>query len=344
MSLDCVWKPESIRVFAGEGKPFIDIVGYLKDQNHPQFELMRCRKRLEFPSDIYPPNEASRSIIEDAIIHAAATVDVNLTRQGIERKKKGLAIILGCDMRRTTYFAKKSSDVQKRVYENMDSGEQLSVKEGIKHDNCINRAAEQRPNGKKGTRRTYTTKPAPHQTCSFNVRICLDPGRCWYLSPWAGNAYHNHKKLGAGKKRRRVVTLSHDEVIYETSPSEEDDTGTETFLSQDVGVSQSGPSLVNAIEDSVTSTQNSNFYDSSMAKLNGILDTCKTCNDPELECFLNTELNALVGRFQERMIEKVGHDRSLTGGSVSFSVPVDRRQKCNGNRSKRTYTQNNATA
>ena len=60
----------------------------------------------------------------------------------------------------------------------------------------------------KAARNEPTRQNPPTQTCSFNVRICLDPGRCWYLSPWAGNAYHNHKKLGTGEKRRRMATLS----------------------------------------------------------------------------------------------------------------------------------------
>ena len=89
MSHDCLWKSESIRVFAGEGKPSIEIIGYLKDPDHPHSALMvGSRKRLEFPADVYPPNEASKSIIEDAIIHAAANVDVHLTKQGTDRRKR----------------------------------------------------------------------------------------------------------------------------------------------------------------------------------------------------------------------------------------------------------------
>ena len=198
-------------MFAGEGKPSIEIIGYLKDPDHPHSALMGTRKRLEFPADVYPPDEASKSLIEDAIIHAAATVDVHLTKQGTVRKKKGFTTILGCDMRKTYYAPKDSSDIQKRVYEDMDSDEQPSVKDGIKHDNFINKRAAQRPKGKSGAKRTYTTKPAPNQTCSFNVRICLDPGKCWYLPPWAGNVQHNHKKLGTGEKRRRMATLSQQE-------------------------------------------------------------------------------------------------------------------------------------
>ena len=93
MSHECLWKPESICVFAGEGRPPIDIVGYLKDPDHPHSALMGSRKRLEFPADVYPPNEASKSIIEDAIIHAAANVDVHLTKQGTDRRIKNWVVI-----------------------------------------------------------------------------------------------------------------------------------------------------------------------------------------------------------------------------------------------------------
>lgn len=143
MSRECLWKPESIRVFAGEGKPSIEIIGYLKDQNYQHAALMSCRKRLEFPADVYPPDEASKSVIEDAIIHAAANVDVHLTKQGTNRTKKGFTTILGCDMRKSYYTTKDSSDIQKKVYQDMDASEKPSVKGDIKHDNFIERRAAQ---------------------------------------------------------------------------------------------------------------------------------------------------------------------------------------------------------
>ena len=213
MSCDCSWKPESIRVFAGEGKPPIDIIGYLKDQNHPHFALMGTRNRLEFPSEVYPPEQASKHIIEDAIINAAAKVDVHLVKQGTEKMHSGtFATRLACNQWRAYYPRKDASDIQKNVYKDMNSGEQTLVKEGIKHDNFINRRAAQRKAGQTSAKRTYTTKPPPDQTCSFQVRICLDPGKCWYLPAWAGNAWHNHEKLGAHETRRRMVTLSSRQV------------------------------------------------------------------------------------------------------------------------------------
>ena len=65
-----------------------------------------------------------------------------------------------------------------------------------------------RVDGKKDAKQTYTSKPPPGQTCSFQLRLCLNPGNCRYLPPWAGNISHNHKKQGAEEMRRRMVTLS----------------------------------------------------------------------------------------------------------------------------------------
>ena len=179
------------------------MIGYLKDQNHPHFALMGTRSRLQ----------ASKHLIEDAIISAAAKVDVHLVKQGTEKRHRGkFAAILACNQWRAFQPRKDASDIQKNVYKDMNSGEQTLVKEGIKHDNFINRRAAQRKAGQTSAKRTYTTKPPPDQTCSFQVRICLDPGKCWYLPAWAGNAWHNHEKLGAHETRRRMVTLSSRQV------------------------------------------------------------------------------------------------------------------------------------
>jgi hypothetical protein len=210
MSCVCVWKPDSICVPAGNGKKKIDIVGYLKDQTHGHAELMGSRRRLEFPSDTYPPNEESKDLIVRAIITAAAAVDIHLIIRGtVKKKDASLACIhLTCDQAVAYRPPKSASTIQKDVYTDMGDSEQSISKEGIKNDIFINRRKAGRVDGKKSAKRTYTTKPAPDQTCSFQLRLCLDPGKCWYLPPWAGNAWHNHEKLGVSEKRRRIVTLS----------------------------------------------------------------------------------------------------------------------------------------
>jgi hypothetical protein len=130
-------------------------------------------------------------------------------------------------------------------------------------------------------------------------------------------------------------------VIYETAHSDVD-SWDETFLggafSQDISLSQEVSTSVNSVvEDSASSVQrlasmqmvhqNSNLYDSSLSQVKGVLNTCHTCNDPELESFWTTELSVLIGRFQDLVVEKFGHDSNFTGECVSLSVPVDRRQK-----------------
>jgi hypothetical protein len=174
MSYDCLWKPDSIRVFAGEGKPTIDIIGYLKDANHPEAALMNSRKRLEFPSDVYPPNKESKSIIEAAIINAAATVDVHLTRKKTEKMKNGFfATVLGCENWKTYYAQKGSSnDVAKKVFEDMDTCEPCIVKEGIKNDNFINRRAAQRTASNERVRQSLL----PAKLVRFKCESAWTPG------------------------------------------------------------------------------------------------------------------------------------------------------------------------
>ena len=74
--------------------------------------------------------------------------------------------------------------------------------------------------------------------------------------------------------------------------------------------------------------QNSSLYHSTMSKVKQVVNTCQSCNDPELESFMNTELNAWIGRFNERVAQKFGDKSNFTGECVSMSVPVDRRKKC----------------
>lgn len=80
--------------------------------------------------------------------------------------------------------------------------------------------------------------------------------------------------------------------------------------------------------------QNSKFHDSSMSKVKGLLNTVQICSDPEVESIYNSNLDALIGQAQERVIEKFGNDAWLSGECVSSSVPVDRRQKCKVIKSK----------
>ena len=242
---------------------------------------------------------------------------------------------------RTTYHApKKSSNIQKNTDGDMDSNNQPSAKEGIQHDNVSHQRAAERPNGKNGVKKQiYTTKPAPLQTCSFHVRIGLDPGTCWYLPPWAGNVYHNHKKVRAGQKRKHRVTRSHTGVIYDimtpppSSSEEDNDSGTESLFGgafrQEINLSPSRTALASTSTEELVSVpmvhRNSKFFDTSMSTFKSVLNTFQSCNDPELEDYFNAELSAFIGRCQERVIEKFGKDSNFTGENISLSE--DRRRK-----------------
>jgi hypothetical protein len=51
-------------------------------------------------------------------------------------------------------------------------------------------------------------KPPPGNRCKFCIRILLDPGKCWFLLPWAGCRSYNHPKQLSGEKRRRMDTCT----------------------------------------------------------------------------------------------------------------------------------------
>ena len=115
---DCSWKPESIRVSAGNGKTEIDLVGRLKDKTYEYAALMGNQRRLEFPRDEYPPNEESKDLIVRSITAAAAMVDIHLivlaskTKQGARPR----CITLACDQSRAYRPSKSATTIQKNVY------------------------------------------------------------------------------------------------------------------------------------------------------------------------------------------------------------------------------------
>ena len=122
---DCSWKPESIRVSAGNGKTEIDLVGHLKDKTYEYAALMGSQRRLEFPSDEYPPNEESKDLIVRAITTAAAMVDIHLVIRSTEKKKgAGLAcIILACDQSRAYRPPKSATTIHTNVYKEIGDSE-----------------------------------------------------------------------------------------------------------------------------------------------------------------------------------------------------------------------------
>lgn len=116
-------------------------------------------------------------------------------------------------------------------------------------------------------------------------------------------------------------------VISETAHSDEEIVD-ETFLggafSQDVSLSQE-PSSAITVEDSVASIQrlasmqmvyqNSNLYDSTISQVKRVINTCQTCNDPELESFWTTGLSELIGQFQEQVVKNLDASAILQGNA-----------------------------
>lgn len=76
------WKPASIRIFGGEGKPKIEIMDRLKDETHPEAALQPSRKHLrtELPCDIFPPEWEKMSLVQEAILVGAAETNNHLVK------------------------------------------------------------------------------------------------------------------------------------------------------------------------------------------------------------------------------------------------------------------------
>jgi hypothetical protein len=74
------WMPQSILVFAGEGRPPIDIAKCLVDDQDELGSLVNKKKVIKFPVDVYPPRFDDRNVIESAVKIAVSEADnINLT-------------------------------------------------------------------------------------------------------------------------------------------------------------------------------------------------------------------------------------------------------------------------
>jgi hypothetical protein len=195
------WKSESILVYGGADREPIDIVPYLVDKEVEYASLMRNRKRLEFPPDVYPPSWEKRHIIQNAVKNAVAEADnINLNVQGTKPSGRYPIMLLACEMARSYRPPKNSNESQATVYANKEDLPRLD-KTDVRQDRMVNLKKTNRVNPK---RITYTEKPPPDECCVFRIQLSLDPGKCWFLLPWAGCRCHKfHPRRSPSEKRRR---------------------------------------------------------------------------------------------------------------------------------------------
>jgi hypothetical protein len=181
--LSCCWLPERILVPVGEGKDLIDLAPYLRNDAHPHAALMRQRKRLEFPTDVYPPKWEERHKIETAIIQSAAEQQIFLVKASIKAPKNYShpVIHLKCEFGRSYQARKGADEFQTNAYCDKTNIGEPYYKAGIKNDNIVRKSDSARANGKRQAKRTATSKPPPDETCPFGIRIVLQQGRCWYI-------------------------------------------------------------------------------------------------------------------------------------------------------------------
>jgi hypothetical protein len=204
------WMPKSILVFAGEGRPPIDIAKCLVDDQDELGSLVNKKNVIKFPVDVYPPRFDDRNVIESAVKIAVSEADnINQTLFATAPHDTYPCTTLACDMAYTYRVPKDgATEIQKNVYENRENLPRLE-KDGTRQDRMINKKKANRLNGQSLPQRTFTEKPPKEERCPFRIRLLLDPGHCWYISPWSGCRCHKfHTKLPPGEKRRRFDTCT----------------------------------------------------------------------------------------------------------------------------------------
>jgi hypothetical protein len=206
------WNSESILVFCGEGREPIDIAPYLVDEQDEKTSLRRLEARLEFPADVYPPSWEKRKVIEDAVKNAVSKADnINLNVYATRPHYKFPSTTLACDMARSNRPPKNPDEIQATVNAKKEDLPRLD-KANVRQDRMVNKKKANRVNGQRNPKRTYTGKPPPKECCTFRIRLMLDPGKCWFLPPWAGCRFHKfHPKFSISEKRRRMDTCTEKE-------------------------------------------------------------------------------------------------------------------------------------
>jgi hypothetical protein len=171
------WMPESILVPNGETT--VDIAPTLVD-NSDQYSCLRPRQdslRVIFSTGSYPPVWDKRSIIEDAIIEAAAETNNPLIRartEYIDGEKPYHVSTLGCKFSIPYRRDKK----QMNPYLADENGEP-QYREGVRQDPIVGKKNRNRDDGRKKPRRTVTVKLPAKEVCRFNIRLVLYPGKFW---------------------------------------------------------------------------------------------------------------------------------------------------------------------
>jgi hypothetical protein len=103
---------------------------------------------------------------------------------------------------------KNANDIQASVYENTENLPRID-KPGVRQDRPNHKNMANRKIGQSCPSRTYTEKPKPEECCPFRISLKLDPGKCWFLSPWSGCRCHKfHPKFSSRHKRRRMGTCT----------------------------------------------------------------------------------------------------------------------------------------
>jgi hypothetical protein len=118
---------------------------------------------------------------------------INLIVYATETNARYPRTTLACDKARSYRAPKNANDILAKVYENTEDLPRID-KPSIRQDRKGGKSNPRRTYTEK--RCTYTEKPPPDECCTFRICLSLDPGKCWFLPPWAGCRRHKfHTKF-----------------------------------------------------------------------------------------------------------------------------------------------------
>ena len=209
------WKPDSIKVQAGDGRPPIELCVH-PDPFNILSKTFNSKDIIEFPPDVYPPKWEARSILEQAIIEAAMnnTYPTHLVRgRQIQQKLSYLMCTYALPFERTGVHREYLQTLQQNTF-----------KPGIRIDPIVGKKAGNREDGKKLPRRTNSTKLDMGMQCKLKIVLNLDPGRCWFVKLSCNKLCHcNHPKLDKTEMRRPMNAVPKEEkedmaVVHRYAP------------------------------------------------------------------------------------------------------------------------------
>lgn len=214
---------------------------------------------------------------------------INLIVYATETNARYPRTTLACDKARSYRAPKNANDILAKVYENTEDLPRID-KPSIRQDRKGGKSNPRRTYTEK--RCTYTEKPPPDECCTFRICLSLDPGKCWFLPPWAGCRRHKfHTKFPPGEKRRRMDTCTDKERNDELSQCQEEEN--ETFRNQNQGLS-------------AITMESSDLYSSCRSVIGILCEQARLSKNNKVESIIRNNIAVMQREVNEELLRQQG--------------------------------------